>query len=239
VTADEQSAVGLLAKRRWDALLVDYPLARSLTAHADLARLDGTRRIALIRPTERHELPALKAAGFTGYLVKPVRMASLAARLAAQDAFDMPAELSAAAADDDGTSKGKGLSILVAEDNEINALLARALLTRLGHRPTVTGNGETAVEFWAAARAAGSPYDLVLVDVQMPGMDGLEATRRIRAAEAQAGDRPVRMLALTANAQSDDREACLAAGMDGLLVKPLDRERLCEALAAAAARLAA
>jgi signal transduction histidine kinase/DNA-binding response OmpR family regulator len=237
VTADEENAIDLLAKRRWDALLVDYPLARGLTARGDLARFDGVRRIVLIRPTERHELPALKAAGFTGYLVKPVRMASLAARLAAQDAFDMPAELSAAAAD--GTSKGKGLSILVAEDNEINALLARALLTRLGHRPTVTGNGETAVEFWTAARAAGNPYDLVLMDVQMPGMDGLEAARRIRAAEAQTGGRPVRMLALTANALSDDREACLAAGMDGLLVKPLDRERLCEALAAAAARLAA
>ena len=64
----------------------------------------------------------------------------------------------------------------------------------------------------------------------MPGMDGLEAARRIRAAETQAGDRPARMLALTANAQSEDREACLAAGMDGLLVKPLDRERLREAL---------
>src|ERR1039458_8454608 len=100
-------------------------------------------------------------------LVKPVRMASLAARLAAQDAFDMPAELSAAAAAADGTSKGKGLSILVAEDNEINALLARALLTRLGHRPTVTGNGETAVEFWAAARAAAGPYELLLLALQV------------------------------------------------------------------------
>ena len=131
------------------------------------------------------------------------------------------------------------MSILVAEDNEINALLARALLTRLGHRPTVAGNGEAAVESWAAARAAGSPYDLVLMDVQMPGMDGLEAARRIRAAEAETGDRPTRMLALTANAQSEDREACLAAGMDGLLVKPLDRERLREALERPPARLAA
>ena len=134
---------------------------------------------------------------------------------------------------------GKGLSILVAEDNEINALLARALLTRLGHRPAVAGHGEAAVQAWQAARAAGKPYDLVLMDVQMPGMDGLQAARAIRAAEAQAGERPVRIVALTANAQNEDREACLAAGMDGLLVKPLDRERLCEALAAVAARLAA
>ena len=103
----------------------------------------------------------------------------------------------------------------------------------------LAGDGAAAVESWTAARNAGQPYDLVLMDVQMPGMDGLEAARRIRAAETQAGDRPVRMLALTANAQSDDRAACLAAGMDGLLVKPLDRERLREALEAVAARLAA
>ena len=244
VVACEKSAVALLAKRHWDALLVDYPLARSMIARSDLDALDATRRIVLIRPTERHELPALKARGFTGYLVKPVRAASLAARLTAEDAFeDMAPEISGPdqtdAAATDGKGKGIGLSILVAEDNEINALLARALLTRLGHRPTVAGNGAAAVESWAAARAAGKPYDLVLMDVQMPGMDGLQAARRIRAAETQAGDRPVRMLALTANAQSEDRDACLAAGMDGLLVKPLDRERLREALDAVAARLAA
>ncbi|MFI4961083.1 MAG: ATP-binding protein [Hyphomicrobiales bacterium] len=248
VVADEESAVALLAKRHWDALLVDYPLARGMIALGHLAQYDATRRVVLIRPTERHELPALKERGFSSYLIKPVRAASLAARLAAEDAFkdmfeDLPAEIFAAgdaiAAAVDGKGKERGLSILVAEDNEINALLARALLTRLGHRPTVAGNGAAAVESWTAARAAGRPYDLVLMDVQMPGMDGLEAARRIRATEAAAGDRPVRMLALTANAQTEDRDACLAAGMDGLLVKPLDRERLREALAAVAARLAA
>jgi CheY-like chemotaxis protein len=170
-------------------------------------------------------------------------MASLAARLTAADAFedmseDLPAKISGTDTNTAATKSG-GLSILVAEDNEINALLARALLMRLGHRPTITGNGEAAVESWAAARAAGNPYDLVLMDVQMPGVDGLEAARRIRAAETHAGDRPVRMLALTANAQSEDRAACLAAGMDGLLVKPLDRERLRETLDVIAARLAA
>jgi signal transduction histidine kinase/CheY-like chemotaxis protein len=237
VAADVESTVAHLAKR-WDALLVDYPLAHGMIDHGDLARLNAARRIVLIRPTDRHEMPALKERGFTGYLVKPVRMASLAARLTAEDAFeDMPAEISGDAMA--AITEGKGLSILVAEDNEINALLARALLTRLGHRPAVAGNGEAAVESWAAARAAGKPFDLVLMDVQMPGMDGLEAARRIRATETQAGDPPVRMLALTANAQSEDRAACLAAGMDGLLVKPLDRERLREALDAVAARLAA
>jgi signal transduction histidine kinase/CheY-like chemotaxis protein len=230
IASDEADARSFLAKRNWDALLVDYPLAGG-----DLATSAAARRIVLIRPTERHELPRLKEHGFTGYLVKPVRKASLAARLAAQSAFeDMPAEMPGIAP----AAPGKGLSVLVAEDNEINALLARALLSRLGHRPAIAGNGETAVDMWSAARAAGEPYDLVLMDVQMPGVDGLEACRRIRAAEAGAG-RPTRIIALTANAQADDRAACLTAGMDGLLVKPLDRERLREALEAAAARLAA
>jgi signal transduction histidine kinase/CheY-like chemotaxis protein len=238
VAADGNSASALIMERHWDVLLVDYPLAQAMIANGDLARHDGTRRIVLIKPSERHELPALKARGFSGYLVKPVRAASLAARLRADDAFeDLPVETASEATI--AFASGKNLSILVAEDNEINALLARVLLTRLGHHPVIAGHGEAAVESWAAARAAGQPYDLVLMDVQMPGMDGLQAARRIRAAEAAAGDRSVRILALTANAQAEDREACLAAGMDGLLVKPLDRERLCEALAAAAAPLAA
>ena len=242
----ERIAFALLPERRWDTLLVDFPLAQSMIANGDLATLDVPRRIVLITPGDRHELPALKAAGFTGYLVKPVRAASLAARLTAKDAFEHAlAEAvdesndTATAANAGGNSKDKGLSILVAEDNEINALLARTLLVRLGHTPTIAGNGEAAVESWTAARAAGTPYDLVLMDVQMPGMDGLEAARRIRAAEAAAPGKPTHMLALTANAYAEDREACLAVGMDGLLVKPLDRERLREALKTAACPLAA
>ena len=90
---DEQVAAALLPERHWDALLVDYPLASAMIAAGDFAKLAVARRIVLIRPTERHELSALKAAGFTGYLVKPVRAASLAARLSDDDAFEhAPAE---------------------------------------------------------------------------------------------------------------------------------------------------
>ncbi len=228
---DEKIAAALLPERPWDTLLVDYPLASAMIASVNFARLGVPRRIVLIRPTDRHELPALKAAGFTGYLIKPVRAASLAAQLTVESTFEhSPAETEVETAEAVAPAGSKGLSVLVAEDNEINALLARALLTRLGHRPTIAANGEAAVESWLAARAAGSPYDLVLMDVQMPGMDGLEAARRIRAAEVQAGNKPTRMLALTANVQTEDREAALAAGLDGLLVKPLDRERLREVL---------
>src|SRR5207244_8564456 len=123
------------------------------------------------------------------------------------------------------SAAGKELSILVAEDNDINALLARALLAKLGHRPTIASTGAAAIEAWLSARAAGAPYDLVLMDVHMPQIDGLEATRRIRAAEADSTHRSP-IIALTANAFSEDRETCLAAGMDSFLVKPLDREQL-------------
>jgi PAS domain S-box-containing protein len=232
---DGRIAAAVLPERSWDAILVDRAAATGMIAQGNVAALDVPRRIVLITPAERHELPTFQQAGFTGYLVKPVRAASLAARLAPEDAFD---HASAEATAENGNSANaaatgdQGLSILVAEDNEINALLARALLTRLGHHPTIAENGETAIESWLAARAACSPYDLVLMDVQMPVMDGLEAARRIRAAEAETDSGHTRILALTATAQSEDREACLAAGMDGLLVKPLDRERLREALEA-------
>lgn len=236
---DRNVALAQVPERKWDALLVDYPLAQQMIAqkifNGSVGKFTALKRIVLIRPSERHELPALKAAGFTGYLIKPVRAASLAAQLGAETKFEDPRS-EPTAESGEILPAGNGLSILVAEDNEINALLARALLVRLGHRPVIATDGAAAVESWTNARAAGEPYDLILMDVQMPGMDGLEATRRIRAIEMAAGDSQMAIVALTANAYAEDREACLAAGMDGLLVKPLDRERLREALDAAARR---
>jgi PAS domain S-box-containing protein len=234
VARDAEAATALLPKQMWDALIVDAPLA----ADIDLAASDVSRRIVLIEPGGRHELPALRTAGFNGYLVKPVRAASLAARWRGEETPDAPLAAPETQEEAGRTSdRSGGLSVLVAEDNEINALLARALLTRLGHRAAVAASGEEAVTAWRAACAAGSPYDLVLMDVQMPGVDGLEAARRIRAAEAEGEH--VRILALTANTSLNDRDACLAAGMDGLLIKPLDRERLNAALLRTGTPLAA
>jgi signal transduction histidine kinase/CheY-like chemotaxis protein len=228
------AATALLPERDWDAMLVDHSLGSE--AAESLVRAIGStcaRRIVLITPGERHELPALQAAGFTGYLVKPLRAASLAARFAGDSAFERePAAgemIEAPLVSTPGTSTG--LAILVAEDNDINALLARSLLVKLGHRPTMAKNGALAVESWLAAQVSGVPYDLVLMDVNMPQVDGIEATRRIRAAESERAARRMPIIALTANAFDEDRDACVAAGMDGFLPKPLDRERLEAALA--------
>jgi CheY-like chemotaxis protein len=106
----------------------------------------------------------------------------------------------------------------------------RSLLTRLGHQVVVTGDGEQALESWLAAESAGAPYDLVLMDIQMPRLDGIAATKRIREREAGHRVRRTPILALTANTLVEDRYACFEAGMDGFLVKPLDRDKLAEAL---------
>jgi PAS domain S-box-containing protein len=230
IVPDEHVAAAILPEQAWSAVLVDHTLGT--TASEALARMAAVipRRIVLVTPAMRTELTSLKDAGFTGYLIKPVRAASLAARFAPDDAFD-PGAASEIAETPRETRSGHGLSILVAEDNEINALLARALLVKLGHRPTMAENGAAAIESWLAARAGGAPYDCVLMDLHMPGMDGLEATRRIRAIEAEHNDMRTPIVALTANVSAEDRDACLAAGMDDFLVKPLDRERLAAVLA--------
>jgi PAS domain S-box-containing protein len=249
MVSDPEAARALLPERTWHAVLLDHALgATEVEALAEAARPFSPQRIVLVTPATRQELQSAVPSALTGYLVKPLRAASLAARLAsppevsapnlvdtslvetgvemrlAGDGLAEPVEAANAAA-----VTPRGLSVLVAEDNEINALLMRSLLTRLGHQVVITTNGEEALESWLAARSAGTPYDLVLMDIQMPGLDGIETTKRIRVNEAQAGRRTP-ILALTANTLVEDRYACFEAGMDGFLVKPLDREKLAEAL---------
>jgi CheY-like chemotaxis protein len=114
------------------------------------------------------------------------------------------------------------LSILLAEDNAVNQKLALRLLSNMGYHADLAQDGVQAI-----AAVESKPYDLILMDVQMPEMDGLEATRRIR---LQWPDRRLRIVAMTANAMAGDRDACLAAGMDDYVSKPISPAELAAAL---------
>jgi signal transduction histidine kinase/DNA-binding response OmpR family regulator len=229
--ASMPAAEGVLASRHWDAVIVDGAFGRP--AAEGICRMIGpqvARRLVLTTPTDRADLPALKAAGFTGYLIKPVRTASLAARFGAAST---PTPHVGLASHLPVVASARSLAILVAEDNDINALLARNLLTRLGHRPVMAADGSEAVAAYAAASAAGMPFDLVLMDMHMPGMNGIDAACRIRAAERASNMAATPIFALTADALPERRDACLRAGINGFLTKPLDRDRLMAALAGA------
>ena len=169
---------------------------------------------------------------FNAYLSKPLRQSQLfdtLVGLLGHDHAPQPAQTRGRTAIDVDMAARHPLRILLAEDNVVNQKLALRLLLQMGYRADLASNGIETIE-----SIERQTYDVVLMDVQMPEMDGLEATRRIVARWA-AGERP-RIVAMTANAMQGDREACLAAGMDDYITKPIRVEQLIEALQVAATR---
>ncbi|SCK46422.1 Signal transduction histidine kinase [Variovorax sp. HW608] len=171
---------------------------------------------------------------FNAYLSKPIHQSQLfdtLVSLLAHEAPARPVATSAAPKPQIDSSMGERhpLRILLAEDNVVNQKLALRLLQQMGYRADLASNGIEAVE-----SVQRQVYDVVLMDVQMPELDGLDATRRICALFGP-GQRP-HIIAMTANAMQGDQEACLAAGMDDYLTKPIRVERLVEALGNAPAR---
>jgi CheY-like chemotaxis protein len=164
---------------------------------------------------------------FAAFLAKPLHQRALfdtLVTLAAPGAKHSAAAPPPRPALDPGMAQRHPLRILLAEDNVVNQKLALRILQQMGYRADVAGNGNEAIEC-----VARQPYDVVLMDVQMPEMDGLEATRRIVARWPAPPQRP-RVVAMTANAMQGDREECLAAGMDDYLTKPIRVEALVQAL---------
>jgi CheY-like chemotaxis protein len=212
-----------------DSIIIDYALgaeeAATIRRSAEIAGI--ARRLVLISPQERRSLGRPADAGFTGHLVRPVRAKSLidtlsrpSRRRPAADAF--PARDVAAPA-----GVAPGLRVLLAEDNDINAMIALRMLEREGVKAVWARDGRAALGEAGQALAAGEPFDLVLMDVRMPEMDGLAATRAIRAAEAtHAPARRIPILGISANVAEEDVAEALAAGMDDCLPKPIDRPRL-------------
>jgi signal transduction histidine kinase/CheY-like chemotaxis protein len=156
--------------------------------------------------------------GFDAFLTKPVRLNRLIQCLARVLAEAPEPESAAPTVPENPVSEVSG-RILVAEDNLINQEVARTFLERYGHRVTLCADGEQAVATWQAGA-----FDLILMDVQMPVLNGLAATREIRRREA--GKSRIPIVAMTANAMRGDAEACLAAGMDDYLSKPFDPAKM-------------
>ena len=171
----------------------------------------------LFSPFERRAFGQTSLKGFDGWLVKPVRARSLFERLAA----DFPR--AEAPAPRPAPPSAPARRALVAEDNDINALVAQKALRRLGFEVVRALDGEEALRLASPLASLGSrPFDLILMDLKMPGLDGYEATRRLRRLEAAAGRTPTPIVALSANALDESRRSCMAAGFDAFLVKPVE-----------------
>ncbi|MBI4719391.1 MAG: response regulator [Planctomycetes bacterium] len=219
-----------------DQQLTDMSCEQLAAAIKAQPAIRGTILILLTPAATHGEIDRLITLGFTGVLAKPASQSRLLntivdALACARARTWHPAE-DAVGAHEPVKGETAEARILVAEDNEIGQMVVHDTLTNAGYRCALVANGRQAVE----AVAQGG-YDLVLMDCQMPEMDGFEATRRIRAAEAlpansTAAPARIPIIALTANAIRGDREVCLEAGMDDYVPKPLDPVQLVAAIEA-------
>lgn len=203
---------------RFSAIMIDK----------DTTNPGGLALLAALRTSAASDLPAIlvhsrpldaadrkrcEQAGVTRTILKPFRRAALFQAL--QECFGEAKETQVAAAVAPAEEVRIGLRILLAEDNAVNQRLTSRLLEKMGHMVTIAGNGQIAMQLLAEEE-----FDLVAMDMQMPIMDGLEATEKIRASEKKSG-RHIAIVAMTANAFEEDRERCQRAGMDGYIAKPV------------------
>ncbi len=218
---------GLLTNSPYNLLLMDLQLpgmdGEEVLKAIRNEPLTRDTKVVLITSMRKHnDLNRLNELGYSGYIQKPIKQAQL------QDVLEYALGLS-------GSMEGRAkrpmmeekpsriLSILLAEDNEINQKVATMLLTGQGHKVEVANNGIEALKAFKQ-----NTYDLILMDVQMPEMDGLEATRQIRLIENSG--RRVPIVAMTAHAMPGDRQRCLDAGMEDYITKPIDTRKLYQVL---------
>jgi PAS domain S-box-containing protein len=187
--------------------------------------------VTLLSPTDRGMLGEFRAAGYSAFLARPVRGDTLLRTLLSdrsKPAATGGAGKAAAGPGHSGGNAAAGLSILIAEDNDINAMLARAALVKAGHRVEVVGNGRAAVD--AVTQPGRERYDVVLMDLHMPVMDGLDAIGVIRRHEEDRGVAPLPIMVLSADSQEKTRHHVLAHGASGFVTKPLDPAALIRAV---------
>jgi CheY-like chemotaxis protein len=225
----------LTAGMPFDLALIDFQMpdmdggALGQSINAD-PHLSGTRVVLLTSMDQHGDLGRFAAMGFAGYLSKPVRSRDLLMclqRVLSRQAKDwqlrtQPIVTANITLQSSGAGRFSG-KVLLVEDNAVNQKVARRFLERMGCEVTVAGNGEEAIQVFNQGT-----FRLILMDVQMPVMDGYDASRQIRLLEDT--DVRIPIVALTANAMAGQLERCVEAGMDALLTKPLNVERLEEVL---------
>lgn len=220
-----------IAGEAWDTVLVGAEVERQAKNLPSRLRKGGMLKadaIIVIGPDERGELGEFQKRGYANFLVRPVRGETLLRLLESRLGPAKPGarKLHAVAGRANDT---KRLSILLAEDNEINALLARTALSRAGHRVDTVNDGQAAVEAVTSSKTRAR-FDVVLMDLSMPVMDGFDAIAMIRKHEEQCGHKPVPILVLSADSQEKTRHAAIAGGASGFLTKPIDPDALVRAV---------
>ena len=222
-----QALEWLRAGRRFDVAVLDMqmPMMDGIQLGREIRQLKAHDDMPLVMLTSmgRRE-QAAAAVGFAAFLHKPSKASSLYNTLVGVlDRDARPPPVTASPRLDQTMAARHPLRILVAEDNAVNQKVATSILARMGYSCDIAGNGGEAV-----AAVGAATYDVVLMDVLMPGMDGLEASQAIR--DLTQIDAQPRIIAMTANAMAGDREACLAAGMDDYVSKPIRIDELVTAL---------
>ncbi len=196
----------------------------------------GSEKMLVMLTTEnqRHDLGRLREIGVSAHLVKPVGLADLVDALDLVEGFDQPGKEGFMLSEidlDTAAREGLALSVLLVEDNPVNQELATRLLERQSHRVTVANNGAEALDLFDSGH-----YDVILMDMQMPVMGGIEATEAIRSREMRRSWvishelRPVYVIAMTGNVMAGDRARCQEAGMNDYVAKPLRPAELFAAL---------
>lgn len=224
--AGDREDVTALLRNSLDAIICD--------SRSGPAVLDVARRLAkqgrplpqiwiLLTPDERRPLQHLLKAPLTGYLMRPVRCSTIVEQLTSRDSAFIRTATAQLRTIATRASAAASLNVLLADDTHVNTVIARTMLEKAGHKVTVVSSGAAAIE----AVNSSLPFDILLLDMEMPGLSGPETAVLIRAAEEATPQRPrLPILALTANTRPEAVEACLQSGMDGHLAKPFDRHDL-------------
>lgn len=218
----------------FDTVLIDEkldPESPEVTSLLEACRKNNKRAIILLEAKSRSRLDEYMGVGFNGYLIKPVRKLSLLNLVAGKESplRDTRDVSSSRAWSSSLVATSQPKRILIAEDNEINAKLARAIMEKAGHSVVRAENGEEALSLWKEYEGDDA-FDLIFMDLQMPIKDGLNALCDIRKRESETFKARIPVFILTADEKADTREKAIELGANGFLTKPLDPKKILDTI---------